>query len=192
MVDRGQGAVIEGGAARDADAPPSELMLGIGGGLLSVIGPLAVTMVTPAYPMLGEAFAATPAQVAAVAMMFFIGFSVTQLVCGLLSDALGRRRVGLAFLALFVAASLLALAAQTIGQMLALRFVQGVGAAVGIATARALVRDRLTGLAAARVINLMYLVLGVAAGPAPAWPSRTSFTIASARGWRSTPRTSGA
>lgn len=34
MVDRGQGAVIEGGAARDADAPPSELMLGIGGGLL--------------------------------------------------------------------------------------------------------------------------------------------------------------
>lgn len=168
MVDRGQGALIDRAAVdREGEAPPSELMLGIGGGLLSVIGPLAVTMVTPAYPMLGEAFAATPAQVAAVAMMFFIGFSVTQLVCGLLSDALGRRRVGLAFLALFVAASLLALAAQTIGQMLALRFVQGVGAAVGIATARALVRDRLTGLAAARVINLMYLVLGVGPMLAP-------------------------
>ncbi|PZQ46038.1 MAG: hypothetical protein DI556_21405 [Rhodovulum sulfidophilum] len=172
MVDRGQGTLVvppaEGATvARDGGAPSRELLLGIGGGLLSVIGPLSVTIVTPAYPMLATVFAAPPSQVAGVATMFFMGFSVTQLVCGLLSDALGRRRVGLAFLALFVLASLLTLGAQTIGQMLALRFAQGVGAAVGIATARALVRDQLTGLAAARVINLMYLVLGVGPMLAP-------------------------
>lgn len=143
------------------------LLLGLGGGLMSVLGPLSVTILTPAYPGIGAAFHASPAQVAGMATLFFAGFAGAQLVCGLLSDALGRRRVGLGFLALFVAATLLALAAPGIGALLALRLLQGIGAAAGIATARALVRDRFTGLQAARVVNVMYLVLGVGPMLAP-------------------------
>lgn len=150
-----------------AQSGPSEAALGIGGGLLSVLGPLSVAVLTPAYPEMQARFGASAAQVSNVATAFFLGFAGAQLVCGMMSDALGRRRVGLGFLALFVLTSVLCLSAASIGQLLALRVLQGIGAAVGIATARALVRDRFTGLAAARVINLMYLVLGVGPALAP-------------------------
>lgn len=153
--------------APDAAARRAELVLGLGGGLLSVLGPLSVTVLTPAYPQIAAAFSASPAQVAGVATLFFAGFAGAQLVCGLVSDALGRRRTALGFLALFLLASLLSLFATGIEQLLALRLLQGVGAAIGIATARALVRDRFSGVQAARVVNLMYLVLGIGPMLAP-------------------------
>lgn len=125
-------------------------------------------------------FFSSPAEVAATATLFFIGFALSQLVCGLLSDALGRRRVGIAFLMLFVLSSTLSVVASSIEEVLFWRFLQGVGAAVGISTARALVRDWFVGQAATRVVNLMYLFLG--AGPALA-PVLGSF-IAETMGFR--------
>src|SRR5690606_9839001 len=93
-----------------------------------------------------------------------LGFALAQLVCGPLSDAWGRRPVVVGFTTLYLVGSLMAVYAPTIGWLLAARAVQGVGAAAGVAVARAMVRDLFTGRESAQVMNMIGLML--AAGPA--------------------------
>ena len=80
-----------------------------------------------------------------------IGLALGQLIAGPLSDSLGRRRPLLVGLALFVLASLGCAAAPSIVVLDLLRLVQGLCGAAGIVLARAIVRDRWSGLEAARI-----------------------------------------
>src|SRR5690606_23651513 len=52
----------------------------------------------------------------------------------------------------------------TVEVLIAARFMQGVGASVGVAIARAVVRDLYVGETSARIMNLIGLILGI--GPA--------------------------
>lgn len=146
---------------------PSERLLGIGGGLLSLIGPMSITILPPATPQLAAQFARDPADIGVTTASFLVGLIAAQLVCGSLSDRYGRRPVGLGFLTLYLLASLSCLLAATLAQLALARLFQGMGAAVGIAIARAMVRDHYVDAAAARIINLTYLVLGLGAASAP-------------------------
>lgn len=154
-------------AARTAGPPVSELRMGLVGGLMSATGPVSVTILTPAYPALAARFGAEPTLVAASATLFFVGFSAAHLICGALSDGLGRRRVGIAFFSIFLFGSLLAMLAPGIEWLLAARLVQGIGASAGISIARALIRDLFSGQQSARVVNRTYLVLGIGPALAP-------------------------
>ncbi len=145
----------------------SERRTSIYGALMVVIGPLSLALFTPAMPELVEVFGTTEAMVKYTLSAYFAGFAVTQLVCGPLSDAYGRKPVTLAFLSIYVAASLLAVLAPTIEVLITARLLQGVGAAVGVAVSRALVRDLFTGDASARIMNLIGLIMGFAPALAP-------------------------
>lgn len=151
-----------------SDQPiPSESLLGIGGGILSMIGPLSIAILPPATQNMAQSFALHPAAIAATTSSFLIGLILAQLFCGAMSDAWGRRRVALGFLCLYVLASFAAIFVAALEQLLVLRLCQGIGAAVGIATARAMVRDYYVQKAAARVVNVTYLVLGIGAASGP-------------------------
>ncbi len=142
----------------------SERRVSLLGALLVAIGPVAMSLFTPAMPEIVQAFGTTEAAVKMTLSLYFAGFALAQLVCGPLSDGFGRKPVTFAFLGIFMVASLLAMLAPTIHLLIAARFLQGVGAAVGWSIARAVVRDLFTHDRAARIINLMALILGV--GPA--------------------------
>ncbi|WP_075217252.1 multidrug effflux MFS transporter [Mongoliimonas terrestris] len=134
------------------------------GAMLVAIGPISMALYTPAMPTLVTAFGTTMAMVKATLTAYFAGFALAQLVCGPLSDGYGRKPVVLGFLALYVAASLVALVAPTAEWLIAARFVQGVGAAAGVAISRAIVRDSFTGQQSARIMNTIGIWLAV--GPA--------------------------
>ncbi|AXS38838.1 multidrug effflux MFS transporter [Breoghania sp. L-A4] len=137
------------------------------GAALVAIGPITMALYTPAMPVLADVFGTSVSMIKLTLTAYFLGFAVTQLVCGPLSDAFGRRPVTLAFLTLYLIASALAAFAPTIEWMLAARGLQGVGAAVGIAVSRAIVRDQYTGQTSARIMNTiaMMLALGPALSP---------------------------
>lgn len=137
------------------------------GALLVALGPISLALYTPAMPTLVQVFGTDVATVKLTLTLYFAGFAAAQLVCGPLSDAVGRRPVVVAFTALYLAASLVAAVAPSIGWLLAARLVQGVGAAAGVAIARAIVRDLFTGQDSARVMNTIGLLLGVAPSLAP-------------------------
>ncbi len=136
-------------------------------GLLSAIGPFAIDMYLPALPAIG---ASLGAQIGAVQMsltVFFIALAVGQPFYGPVSDMVGRKPPLYFGLVLFALASVGCALATDIETLIALRFVQGLGAAAGMAIPRAVVRDLHTGTDAARLMALLMLVFSVSPILAP-------------------------
>ena len=158
----------------------SERRVSLLGAILVAIGPISMALYTPAMPEIVRAFGTTEAAVKMTLSLYFAGFAVAQLVCGPLSDGLGRKPVTFAFMGIYAVASLVAVLAPTVEVLIAARFFQGVGAAAGVAISRALVRDLFTNEQSARIMNLTGLIL--AAGPALA-PTIGGLTMELA-GWQ--------
>ena len=140
----------------------SERRVSLLGALLVATGPVAMALYTPAMPSIAAEMATTDSMVQMTLAVFFGGFAFAQMVAGPLSDALGRRPVVLGFMALFLAGSVVSMTAGTIEALLLGRLMQGTGAAVGITTSRALIRDLFRGQQAARIMNMIGIILAVA------------------------------
>jgi DHA1 family bicyclomycin/chloramphenicol resistance-like MFS transporter len=136
-------------------------------GLLSAIGPFAIDMYLPALPAIGQNLGADVGQVQWSLTAFFIALAIGQPFYGPLSDMLGRKPPLYAGLAMFALASVGCALATDIQTLVALRFVQGLGAAAGMAIPRAIVRDLHTGTDAARLMSLLMLVFSVSPILAP-------------------------
>jgi DHA1 family bicyclomycin/chloramphenicol resistance-like MFS transporter len=137
------------------------------GALLIAVGPLSISLYTPAMTMLIEALHTSEGAVRATITIYLFGFATSQLLCGPLSDRLGRRPVLLVCLALYVIGSGLCAGANSIGMLIGGRLVQGMSACGGVALSRVMVVDRFAGNGAARIISLMSLILSVAPAAAP-------------------------
>lgn len=149
--------------------------------VMIALGPVTLALYTPALPELVAVFHTTPSAVRATLTIYFLGFCFAQLVCGPLSDAFGRRPVALGFFTLYLFGSIVCLVAPTIGALQAGRVLQGIGAAAGISTSRALVRDIFVGQAFARIMNRTALLVAVVPALSPAVGS----TLLTLLGWQS-------
>jgi len=136
-------------------------------GLLSAIGPFAIDMYLPALPQIGHSLQTDIGAVQMSLTVFFLAIGVGQLIYGPVSDMLGRKPPLYFGLALFSAASVGCALAADIQTLVVLRFVQGLGAAAGMAIPRAVVRDLHTGSDAARLTSLLMLVFSVSPILAP-------------------------
>lgn len=151
----------------DSPLVMSELRVSLICALLAAIGPIALSIFAPALPAVAIALGAPMSQAQLTISLFFAGFALAQLVCGPLSDGVGRKPVLLVFLGLFTLGSVLAAFAQTIEVMIAARMAQGLGAAVGLALSRAIVRDLFEGVRGARVQSGVSIVLAIGPTVAP-------------------------
>ncbi|RZL89988.1 MAG: Bcr/CflA family efflux MFS transporter [Variovorax sp.] len=136
-------------------------------GLLSAIGPFAIDMYLPALPEIGSSLGAAIGPVQMSLTVFFIALGFGQLLYGPVSDMVGRKPPLYFGLGLFALASVGCALATDIQTLIALRFVQGLGAAAGMAIPRAVVRDLHTGNDAARLMSLLMLVFSVSPILAP-------------------------
>src|ERR671929_1543809 len=91
---------------------------------------LDVTVVNVALPSIQDDLDFSQSSLAWVVNAYLIAFGGLLLLSGRFGDILGRKRVFMAGLAVFTAASLLCGAAQTEAMLVAARFVQGVGGAM--------------------------------------------------------------
>lgn len=89
---------------------------------------------------------------------FFAGLMIGTLVYGPWSDSLGRKPAILIGLVFYSLGSLVCLLSESFGVMLAGRFLQGFGAAAPRYISVAMVRDRHSGAAMARVMSFVILV----------------------------------
>jgi DHA1 family bicyclomycin/chloramphenicol resistance-like MFS transporter len=136
-------------------------------GLLSAIGPFAIDMYLPALPDIGRSLGAEVGPVQFSLTAFFLALGVGQLLYGPVSDMVGRKPPLYFGLGLFTLASIGCALATDIQTLVALRFLQGLGAAAGMAIPRAVVRDLHTGTEAARLMSLLMLVFSVSPILAP-------------------------
>jgi MFS transporter, DHA1 family, multidrug resistance protein len=137
------------------------------GGLLVAAGPLSISLYGPALPTIVSELGTTDAIGKLSLAVYFAAFALAQLVCGPLSDSLGRRKVASLFFGLYVAGSVVVALGGSVETLLAGRVLQGVGVSVGVALSRAMVRDQFTGAESIRILTLINLILTVAPAIAP-------------------------
>jgi MFS transporter, DHA1 family, multidrug resistance protein len=136
-------------------------------GALTAFGPLSIDMYLPSLPSLSRDLGASASAAQLTLSACLLGLALGQVVAGPLSDTLGRRRPLLAGLGAYALVSVLCAVAPSVNVLVALRLVQGVAGAAGIVIARAIVRDKYTGIAAARFFSRLMLVSGIAPIAAP-------------------------
>lgn len=127
----------------DSDTPQS-------GGTSRNIAPLAMAMLlastgvsvtTVALPVLARDFSVDVTHAQWAVLGYLLAVTVSIVSCGRLGDLVGHRRVFLAGLAIFAAASALCAAAPTLGLLVFFRVLQGVGGAILMALPISIARD---------------------------------------------------
>ena len=136
-------------------------------GLLSAIGPFAIDMYLPALPQIGSSLGAQVGAVQASLTAFFLSLGVGQLLYGPVSDMVGRKPPLYFGLTVFALASVGCAMATSIETLVVLRFIQGLGAAAGMAVPRAVVRDLFPPAQAQRVMAQITIFFGIAPALAP-------------------------
>ena len=136
-------------------------------GLLTGLAALTVDVSLPAIPAMVDALATSLPRGQQIVGIFMAGMACGQIPAGLFSDRLGRLPILYAGMTLFVIGAVIASAADSIGLLLAARFLQGFGAASAIVLTRAIVRDIASGKDAARLMSLMTMIFTAAPVIAP-------------------------
>src|SRR5437016_1972175 len=136
-------------------------------GLLAAIGPFAIDMYLPALPTIAADLQTTTAATQMTLLAFFIGFGLSQIVYGPASDMTGRKPPLYFGLSLFIVGAVGSGLSPSIGWLIAIRLVQGIGAASVMVVPRAVIRDLHTGVEATRLMATVMLVLSVSPILAP-------------------------
>ena len=150
-------------------------------GLMTAIGPLSLDMYLAAFPDIAADLGVSPAEVQLSLTACLVGLALGQLVFGPLSDRWGRRRPAVLGVGAYAVLSLLIALSPTAPVLVGLRLLQGLAGGVGVVVARAVVRDRYSGVAAAKFFSRLTLIFGVAPIAAPALGSAV-LTLTSWRG----------
>ncbi|MBD9368644.1 multidrug effflux MFS transporter [Xanthomonas sp. XNM01] len=141
------------------------LALLLGG--LAMFGPFSIDTIFPAFPQMAGQFAADKVAMQQTISVYLLAYALMSIVHGPLSDAIGRRKVILAGLVVFILASVGCALATDLPTLLAMRAVQGLSAGVGLIVGRAVIRDVLQGSDAQRLMSQVSMIFGIAPAIAP-------------------------
>lgn len=149
-------------------------------GFIGAVGPFATDLYLASFTDIASELQTDASWVQLTLAAFMVGMGSGQLLLGPLSDRLGRRRVLIVSLVVFVLSGTAMVFAPSIGVLVALRFVQGASGSAGIVIARAVAADLSTGENAVRALSLIMMVGSI--GPIVAPP--IGGLVATHWGWR--------
>ncbi|QKX01965.1 Bcr/CflA family efflux MFS transporter [Wolbachia endosymbiont of Cruorifilaria tuberocauda] len=136
--------------------------------ILSVaIADMATDLYSVALPSIANHFKVDGSVVQLTISLNLVGFAVSGLVYGPLSDYYGRRPIMLIGMAVFALASVMCCMANNIILLILVRFIQGIGAGVAGVVGYAAIRDMYSGSEYSRVISKLNMVVALSPGIAP-------------------------
>jgi DHA1 family bicyclomycin/chloramphenicol resistance-like MFS transporter len=147
---------------------------------LSMVSPFSIDTFFPSFHAIAAQFSLSPWVVQQTLTVYMLPLSFMSLVQGPLSDAIGRRRVILAGLGVYTAASIGCTLAPTFGTLLLFRALQGTSAGVGTIVGRAVIRDLYEGPQAQKLLSLVTMIFAFAPAVAPVIGGWIHVTL----GWR--------
>jgi DHA1 family bicyclomycin/chloramphenicol resistance-like MFS transporter len=135
--------------------------------LLAAFPPLSTDMYLPALPLLQEIWQQPMSVVNFTLSGFFIGFCVSMLLYGPLSDKFGRRPPLMWGIIIYIAASVASGFVDDIYYLIVLRVLQGVGASSGVVISMAITKDLYEGEYRQRILAYMAVIMALAPMLAP-------------------------
>ncbi|QIY78825.1 multidrug effflux MFS transporter [Chromobacterium violaceum] len=134
---------------------------------LSTLGPFSIDTFLPAMRAIGDTLSASPLEMQQALTVYLFCYALMMLWHGSISDAVGRRPVVLATTLLFGLASVGCALSNTLGQLLLFRALQGLCGGAGLVVGRAIIRDRLEGAAAQRLMSQVTMLFSLSPAVAP-------------------------
>jgi MFS transporter, DHA1 family, multidrug resistance protein len=136
---------------------------------LIAINAFAIDIMLPGLQQIGESLGEMDENRRQLVIpAYMLGFGVLQLVFGPLADRFGRRIPLLCGVGIYMLAALAANFVSDFNTLVALRFLQGAGAAASAVIGIALVRDLFVGDQMAKTLSLVFMVMMVSPILAPA------------------------
>ncbi len=123
--------------------------------LLVTFGTISAVILTPALPQLSQEFGISETKAQMVMSIFLIGYTIGQLPYGPIANRFGRKKAIYAGIGLMIFGSLLAVLTHAFWALLASRFIQALGAAVGLKITFTMISDQHEGQEAIRAISLL-------------------------------------
>ena len=136
-------------------------------GALTGLGPLAIDLYLPAIPAIAESMGEPLNRIQYTLSAYTIGFSVSQLVYGPLSDRYGRRAVMFPGIFFFFVTNILAALCTSANELIIVRVLQAMSAAAILVTIPAMIRDIFPSEQMAKALSSIMLVVTVAPLVAP-------------------------
>jgi DHA1 family bicyclomycin/chloramphenicol resistance-like MFS transporter len=157
--------MVEQGPAPGARTDLGGITLILAG--LAMLGPFSINAYLPSFHEMSVVLQTDRVALQQTISIYFAAFAFMSLWHGAISDALGRRSVVQAGLALYALASLGCVFATRVEQLWVLRALQGCSAGAGIVIGRAVVRDLHEGPLARRMMSQVVMLYGLAPAVAP-------------------------
>lgn len=132
-----------------------------------MLGPFSISTYMPFFPALMVSLGATQVELQQTLSAYLAAFGFMMLLHGPLSDAFGRRPVILAGLAVYLLASIGGALAGSLGFLLFCRTLQGLSVGAGGVVGRVVIRDRLQGPEAQKLLSQVTMIFGLAPAIAP-------------------------
>lgn len=130
-------------------------------GVMTAFGPMIIDMYLPALPEAQHQFRSSTSEIQLTLSFAMIGLALGQFLFGPLSDAFGRKRMGLIILCIFFLATLSGVFANNLILFLCIRFIQGFTAGGIIVIAKAFAGDRYEGDLLAKFLASLMVVNGI-------------------------------
>lgn len=147
--------------------PHSSLSIVIILGLLAMLMPLSIDMYLPALPVIAGQFGVPAGSAQMTLSTYILGFALGQLLYGPMADSIGRKPVILGGTLIFAAAAVACALAQSIDQLIIMRFFHGLAAAAASVVINALMRDIYPREEFSRMMSFVMLVTTIAPLLAP-------------------------
>lgn len=138
-------------------------------GLLAMLMPLSIDMYLPALPVISAQFGVPAGSTQMTLSTYILGFALGQLIYGPMADSFGRKPVVLGGTLVFAAAAVACALAQTIDQLIVMRFFHGLAAAAASVVINALMRDIYPKEEFSRMMSFVMLVTTITADGTDSW-----------------------
>ncbi|XGA08665.1 MAG: multidrug effflux MFS transporter [Wolbachia endosymbiont of Xenopsylla cheopis] len=135
--------------------------------LSMIIVDMSIYIYISALPKIGEYFKVQDSTVQLTISLYLIGFAISGLIYGPLSDYYGRCKVMLVGMAIFALASVICSLVQSIMCLILIRFIQGFGAGVAGVVGYAAIKDMYSGYECSRVMSKLNMIAALSPAVAP-------------------------
>lgn len=155
------------GVAASAQLDRAAIWVLVSLSLAALLSSLGTSIANVGLPTLAQTFGASFSQVQWVVLAYLLAITTLIVSAGRLGDLFGRRRMLLTGIALFSAASVLCALALSLGLLIAARVIQGLGAALMMSLAMALVGESIRKEKTGSAMGIIGTVsaIGTALGP---------------------------
>lgn len=149
-------------------------------GLIFGFGPFLTDMYLPAFPVLQRFFGTDMSTVQMSLSACMLGLAAGQIIWGPLSDRYGRKPITMLSLVIFATSCVGCIFAPSMGFLIFMRLLQGIGGSGGIVLSRSIATDLYSG----RDLAKMMAIIGAVNGIAPVTAPVVGGILTDSIGWR--------